>query len=185
MFENWPDDLTYNTTSLILLKFVPTDKNLPFMDIITSTKSCALDMEHNHEENEAETLRQNVSNILQKNLNLKIKSNLKKDERRALKQLQKNDKIRVHEFDKGCGFAIVTNDTAKEKKKNNQAKQQKQKETRQVDSRTRFRKNFANLEKKTNLQTRLILNYIHPTPFHHVYMTQSKRTNQKKNFPCE
>ena len=26
------------------------------MDIITSTKSCALDMEHNHKENEAETL---------------------------------------------------------------------------------------------------------------------------------
>ena len=52
------------------------------MDIITSTESCAL----NHGENEAETLRQNVSNILQKNLNLKIKSNLKKDERRALKK---------------------------------------------------------------------------------------------------
>ena len=29
--------------------------------------------------------------------------------------MQKSDKIRVHEFDKGCGFAIVTNDTAKEK----------------------------------------------------------------------
>ena len=29
-------------------KFVPTDKSLPFMDIITSTQSCALDMEHNH-----------------------------------------------------------------------------------------------------------------------------------------
>ena len=38
-------------------KFVPTNKNLPFMDIITSTESCALDMEHNHKENEAETLR--------------------------------------------------------------------------------------------------------------------------------
>ena len=74
------------------------------MDIITSTESCPLDMEHNHKENEAETLRQNVSNILQKNLNLKIISNLKKDERRALKKLQKNDKTRVHEFDNGCGF---------------------------------------------------------------------------------
>ena len=85
------------------------------MDIIISTESCALDMEHNHKENEAETLGQNVSNILQKNLNLKIRSNLKKDERRALKELQKNDKISVHEFDKSCGFAIVSNDTAKEK----------------------------------------------------------------------
>ena len=96
-------------------KFVSTNKNLPFMDIIRSTESCALDMEHNHKENEAETLRQNVSNILQKNLNLKIRSNLKKDERTALNELQKNDKIRVHEFEKGSGFAIVTNDTVKEK----------------------------------------------------------------------
>ena len=50
---------------------------------------------------------------------------------------------------------------------------------------SRFRKNFANLEKKTNLQTRLILNYIHPTPFHQVLMGQSKRKNRKKFFPCE
>ena len=61
------------------------------MDIITSAESCALDMEHNHKENEAETLRQNVSNILQKNLNLKIRSNLKKGKIRALKELQKKE----------------------------------------------------------------------------------------------
>ena len=47
------------------------------MDIITSIESCAPDMELNHKENEAETLGQNVRNILQKNLNLKIRSNLK------------------------------------------------------------------------------------------------------------
>ena len=47
------------------------------MDIITSTKSCALDIENNRKENEneAETLRQNVCNILMKNLNPKIRSN--------------------------------------------------------------------------------------------------------------
>ena len=68
---------------------MPMNKNLPFMDIITSTEYCALNMEHNHKENEAESLGQNVSNILQKNFNLKIRSNLKKGERRALKELQK------------------------------------------------------------------------------------------------
>ena len=31
------------------------------MDIITSIKSCVLDMEHSHKGNEAETLRQNVT----------------------------------------------------------------------------------------------------------------------------
>ena len=55
----------------------------------TSTESCALDMEHNHEENEAETLRRNVSNVLQKKLNLKIRSNLPKYERRASTELRK------------------------------------------------------------------------------------------------
>ena len=42
-------------------KVVPTSKNLPFMDIITSIKSCVLDMEHSHKGNEAQTLRQNVT----------------------------------------------------------------------------------------------------------------------------
>ena len=78
-------------------KFVPTNQNLPFVDVITLTESCALDMDYNHKENEAETLGQNVSNILQKNLNLKIRSNLKKDEKMALKELQKDDQLRVHE----------------------------------------------------------------------------------------
>ena len=61
----------------------------------------------------------------------------------------------------------------------------KAKETQQVDSRTRFRQKFSNLEKKTNLQTKLILNYIHPTPFHLAYIAQSKRINQRVTFPCE
>ena len=37
---------------------------------------------------------------------------LPEDKRRALKGLQK---LRGHEFDKGCGFAVESNDTAKEK----------------------------------------------------------------------
>ena len=84
------------------------------MDIITSTKSCALDMEYNHKENEAKILTQNV-NVLQKKLNVKIKINFSEGERTALKELQRDDKLRVHKFDKGFGFSIVTNDTAKEK----------------------------------------------------------------------
>ena len=91
----------------------------------------------------------------------------------------------MHELDEGCGFAIVTNDTAKEKIEEQLAKATKGKVDPKVDSRTRFRKNFANLENKTNLQTRLILNYIHPTPFHHVSLAQSKHINQKKTFPYE
>ena len=47
-------------------KFVLTKKNLPFMHVITATKSCALHMEYNLKEIEAETIRQNVRNMLQK-----------------------------------------------------------------------------------------------------------------------
>ena len=50
-------------------------------------------MEYNRKENKVETLRQNVSNILQKNLNLKIKNNLTKDERRTLKELQRHNQL--------------------------------------------------------------------------------------------
>ena len=122
------------------------------MDIITSNESCPLDMEHNHKENEEETLRQNVSNILQKNLNLKIRSKLTKHEKRALKELQKDGNLKVHEFDKGCGFPIVTNDMAKNKPEEQLGKATKAK----IDATSRLtnkiqKKNFANLDKKTNL----------------------------------
>ena len=71
-------------------------------------------MEYNRKENEAKILTQNV-NVLQKKLNVKIKINFSEGERTALKELQRDDKLRVHKFDKGFGFSIVTNDTAKEK----------------------------------------------------------------------
>ena len=50
-------------------------------------------------------------NILQKNVNLKSRSKLTKHGGKALKQLQN---LRVREFDKGSGFAVETNDMAKE-----------------------------------------------------------------------
>ena len=47
--------------------------NTLFMDIIILAESCALDLEYNRKENEAETLRQNVINIFQKSLNWRSK----------------------------------------------------------------------------------------------------------------
>ena len=95
---------------------MPTTENLSFMGI-TSTKSCGLYMEYNRKENDAETWRQKLSNLLHKNVNLKIRSNITKDERRTLKRLQRDDKFRKYKFDKGCSLAIVTGDTTKEKTK--------------------------------------------------------------------
>ena len=39
--------------------------------------------------------------------------------------------------------------------------------------------------RKKNLQTRLIFNYLHLTQFPHVYMAQSKRINQRRNFSMQ
>ena len=41
------------------------------------------------------------------------KNNFTKDERKALKKLQRNVKLRVHEFDGSCAFAIVTDNMTK------------------------------------------------------------------------
>ena len=58
-------------------------------------------MEYNHKEYEAEIPRQNVSGISQKNLSLKIRINLTNDEKRGLRELQKDGKFRVYKFYKG------------------------------------------------------------------------------------
>ena len=164
---------------------MPTDKNLPSMDIITSTESCALDMEHNHKENEAETLRQNVSNILQKNLNLKIRSNLKKDERRALKELQKNDKIRVHEFDKGCVFAIVTNDTVKEKIEEQLGKETKARIDPTSKLTNKIQKKLCKLKKENKFTNKTYFELYPSDPIPpHLYVT-IKACKPEKNFPMQ
>ena len=97
------EEISKNYESLLNLgpKLVLPNKNLPFMDIITWTESCALDMEYNYKEYEAEIPRQNVSSISQKNLSLKIRINLTNDEKRGLRELQKDGKFRVYKFYKG------------------------------------------------------------------------------------
>ena len=58
--------------------FVPSKKDIPFMDIITATEAIALNLEYHKNESDAESLRQNVSHILNKNINFKMKDNLTK-----------------------------------------------------------------------------------------------------------
>ena len=73
-------------TSLLNLgqKFVPTEKKIPFMEIITTTKSAALNVEYHNEEADSESLPQNDCHILNKNKNMKIKDNVSKETRKAL-----------------------------------------------------------------------------------------------------
>ena len=155
------------------------------MDILPSAESCAFNMEHNHKENEAETLRQNVSNILQKNLNLKIRSNLKKDERTALNELQKNDKIRVHEFDKGSGFAIVTNDTVKEKIEEQLGKATKAKIDPTSRLTNKIQKKLCKLRKENKFTNKTYFELYPSDPIPPRLYGTIKVHKPEKTFPCE
>ena len=140
-------------------------------------------MKYNHKENEAETLRQNVSNILQKKLNLKIRSNLTKYERRALKKLQKDDKLRVQEFHKVFEFAIVTDDTAKDKIEEQLGKATKAKIDPTNRLTNKIQKKLCKLRKEKKFTDKTYFQLYPSDPFHHIYMAQSNRINRKKTFP--
>ena len=83
------------------------------MDIITSTESMALNLEFHKNLADAECLRQNVSHILNKNIHLKIKDNLSKEQRKALNQLKNNNSdTKIYPFDKGTGFVVLSENDA-------------------------------------------------------------------------
>ena len=120
---------------------------------------------------------------LKKNLKLNIQSNLTKDERRASKELQK---LRVYEFDKGCGLAVVTNDMAKEKIEEQLGKATKAK----LDPTSRVK---SKIQKKT-LQTYKRSKFTNNTYFElfasdaippRLYGTIKAYTPEKKTFQCE
>ena len=47
-------------------KFVPTEKWIPFMEVITATESVALNLEYHKKEADAESLRKSVCHIFNK-----------------------------------------------------------------------------------------------------------------------
>ena len=99
--------LTEHQTSLLNLgpKFVPTEKRIPFMESITATESVALNLEYHVCHNVC----QNICHILNKNRNMKIKDNLSKEQRKALKEIQQiNNNTKVYPFDKGSGFVVLS-----------------------------------------------------------------------------
>ena len=71
--------------------FVPATKRIPFMDIISATETCALDFQNSSKETDVEFLPQKVSRILKRNINIKLRGNLSKTQRKALIQI-KSDK---------------------------------------------------------------------------------------------
>ena len=86
-------ELTEEQLSLLNLgpHFVPATKRTPFMDIISATETCALDFQNSSKKTDVEFLPQKVSHILKRNINIKLRGNLSKTQRKALIQI-KSDK---------------------------------------------------------------------------------------------
>ena len=82
--------LTDHQTSLLNLglKFVQTKKKITFMKIIITTESVALNLAYHNKEVDAESLRQNICQILNKSRNKKIKDTLSKEQNKASKEMR-------------------------------------------------------------------------------------------------
>ena len=83
--------LTDHQTSLLNLglKFVQTEKKITFMKIIITTESVvALNLTYHNKKVDAESLRQNICQILNKSRNKKIKDTLSKEQKKASKEMR-------------------------------------------------------------------------------------------------
>ena len=83
-------------------KYAIVPKNIPYMDIITTTEVEALNLERNNQPASAELLRQEVRNIL-----LKAKqprANISEKQKQTIKEIQMDSHIDIYPFDKGNGF---------------------------------------------------------------------------------
>ena len=75
--------------------------------------------------------------------------------------------------DKGCGFAISTDDMPKKiDEQLGEATEGKTDPTNRLTS--KIQRKLCKFREEKKLQARLTLNYIYPTPFHHVYVVQLK-----------
>ena len=106
------DDMPEHHQQLLGLgpKFVPSAKCIPHMDIVAATESSSLKLEYNNKLCEAQTLRKDVLRILK--MAKPIKDNLTENQRRAIKEIKKEDKISIYPYDKGSGLVRMHTDEA-------------------------------------------------------------------------
>ncbi|XP_065642537.1 uncharacterized protein LOC136074160 [Hydra vulgaris] len=97
------------TTELLNLglKFVPLQRKILYMDIITNVEMCTLRLEKQGKSKQAESLKRNCSKILTNSFKLRLKDNLTKQQRISIRKLKMTKDIRIYSFDKGTGFALL------------------------------------------------------------------------------
>ena len=76
--------LTAHQQDLLYLgpKFVPTQRKIPFMEIVSKTEVAALNLEKDKKFKNTEPLRTQVSNELKKSLKIRVKNNYRKTNRK-------------------------------------------------------------------------------------------------------
>ena len=149
-------------------KLIPSHNKLPFMDIVNATELCALSLEKENQIENAELLRQKISNVISKNINFKVRSNLTFEQRKALKELSKSTENKVYSYDKSNGFLILNNKDAMKKieEKIGESVVSNTDPTSALTS--TIQKHLAVLRKQQKLE--LISNFILSILFHHVFM---------------
>ena len=85
------------------------------MDTVNATEICALSLEKENQMENAESLRQKISNVISKNIHFKIRNNLTFEHRIALEELSQSTENKVYSYDKGTGFVILNNKDAMRK----------------------------------------------------------------------
>ena len=112
------EELDENKIKLLNLgpKFVPTEnKKRPYTDIIQTTEICALELQREGKFSIVESLRQNISRIITKDLKKKHKNNLSFAERKALTEMKHDKYISIYPLDKGTGFVVIKEEDAIQK----------------------------------------------------------------------
>ena len=92
-------------------KFAVTPKNIPYMDIITTTEVEALKLEKKEEHAKAELLRQQVKKILMKEKQPRL--NISKEQMATIKNMKEDTEIDIYPFDKGNGFVRLSKEMSK------------------------------------------------------------------------
>ena len=89
-------------------KFVPTEnRKRPYMIIIQTSEICALDLEREGKFCVSESLRQNISRVITKDLKKEHKNNLSFAERKTLTKMKHDKNISIYPFDKGTEFIVI------------------------------------------------------------------------------
>ena len=94
-------------------KFVPNVKRIPHMDIVTVAECSSLKLEFGNKMREAQTLRKDVLRVLK--MAKPVKDNLTKEQRKAIDEIKKDDKVSIYPFDKGAGLVRISTEAATEK----------------------------------------------------------------------